>query len=163
MKAKRRAYQNEYYARPEVKAEKGFREIQREYQQLLVRYGDANGDLSRRDVLRLEALSDYLGRDLEEWRLGKDRERHMNLITGKRVVGAVKTRSVTECKICKQPTGKKANGFYCAKCTDALARDGAYRYRVAPGVYVWTKATIKRVVVNGKDVQAIREAYEIVE
>ena len=109
VKAYQKAYKKAYSQRPEVKAQqkaynqrperkarvaelyrfsrpvkvpKGLREIQREYQQLLCRYGEKNGDIPRRDILRLEALSDYLGRDLEEWRLGKDKEAHAKRLEG---------------------------------------------------------------------------------
>jgi len=73
-----------YNAQPENRerrcARVNFRNAEKEYQKLVVLYGEANGDIPRRLILRLEALSDYFGRDLEEWRLGKDKERHLEML-----------------------------------------------------------------------------------
>ena len=53
---------------------------QREYQALLCLYEEADGRLPQRLQLRLEALSEYLGRDIEEWRMGKDKTRHLEML-----------------------------------------------------------------------------------
>jgi hypothetical protein len=59
---------------------------EKEYQKLLCEYGEKDGNIPRRKILRLEALSDFFGRDLEEWRLGKDKERHARMLEGKQYV-----------------------------------------------------------------------------
>ena len=88
-----KAYQKAYNRRPEVKArhkayDKSYRDRrdflakEREYQKLLCLYYDKKGGIPRRQILRLEALSEYLGRDLEEWRVGKDKARHAEMMEG---------------------------------------------------------------------------------
>ena len=80
MKAYRKAYSKAYCQRPEMKARHlgrtDFLAKEREYQELLCYYGKKNGNIPRLKILRLEALSEYFGRDLEEWRLGADKKAH---------------------------------------------------------------------------------------
>jgi len=66
------------------------------------------------------------------------------------------------CRICKKPTGKKANAFYCEDCRKVLLQKGGYRYKIKDGVYVWSKR-IFRCVVDGKDITPIIECYEVVD
>jgi len=62
-----KAYMKAYHQRPEVKAHKNAKiqtkKIVREYQALMLLKNP-----SRLAMLRLEALAEILGRDLEEWR-----------------------------------------------------------------------------------------------
>lgn len=72
-------------------------------------------------------------------------------------------RGLIVCKICKKEFQGKANRFYCEKCREALYKYGAYRYKITPTVFVWVKGTIKRCVVDGKDVIPVHQAYEVVD
>jgi hypothetical protein len=73
-------YLRVYNKQPEVKQRKkdrrDFLEKEREYQKLLCLYEERNGRIPLLMIRRLEALSEYFGRDLEEWRVGVDKERH---------------------------------------------------------------------------------------
>lgn len=81
-------YSSSYRERKGVKeryeSQRKFRRIQREYHDLLCRYEEKNGAIPKVEILRLEALSDYLGRDLEEWRVGKDKERYIKMLLEKK-------------------------------------------------------------------------------
>jgi len=79
----------EYFQRPEVQAKRKpyfanryqktlMKETVSEYQHLL---GLDNPTV--RQIRRLEALADYLGRDIEEWRNERMREEHADLMQGK--------------------------------------------------------------------------------
>ena len=73
--------QRAYSFRPEVKARRGLKETITEYQYLL---GLNNPTV--RQIRRLEALADYLGRDIEEARNERMREEHAELLRGKQQI-----------------------------------------------------------------------------
>lgn len=73
--AKKQHYENAYHRI-------GMAKIQTEYKTLMLEYGERNGDLPLYRVIRLEALCEFLGRDLEEWRLGKDKDRYNAMRAG---------------------------------------------------------------------------------
>ena len=73
-------YRKKYLNRPGVKersrAQESLRAKEKEYQDLLCLYEERKGKIPRYLILRLEALSEYFGRDLEEWRTDTDKEWH---------------------------------------------------------------------------------------
>lgn len=71
---KRRAKLKQKTGRPRSK----IGSMGREYQELLCRYEEHDGNIPRKDIIRLEALSELLGRDIEEWRVGADKENYNN-------------------------------------------------------------------------------------
>lgn len=71
---KRRAKLKQKTGRPRSK----IGSMGREYQELLCRYEEHDGNIPRKDIIRLEALSELLGRAIEEWRVGADKENYNN-------------------------------------------------------------------------------------
>ena len=72
-------------------------------------------------------------------------------------------KTISLCRICKKPTNKSSNAFYCKECEEVLYKYGARRYKITKGVYVWIRGSIKRAVVNGEDVTPINECYEVID
>lgn len=67
------------------------------------------------------------------------------------------------CRDCKKeiPYGR-ANRLYCNECNEQMYKHGAYRYKISDKVYVWVKGgVVVRAVVDGKDIEPIREAREV--
>ena len=64
-------------------------------------------------------------------------------------------------KICGKPTGKKQNAKYCNKCAEVLKKEGVYRYKIGNNIWVWVRGTLRRVIIDGKEVEPILECYEI--
>lgn len=87
VKERRRKYQLKYYHENSEKILDRKKErttsltIAREYQKLMKLLGE-NGTLPQAKMLRLYALGDILGRDLEEWRPKEQKEKDINLIEG---------------------------------------------------------------------------------
>jgi hypothetical protein len=76
----------------------------------------------------------------------------------------VRKYNVCLCRICKKPTGKKPNGFYCKECAKHWNRYKTNRIKIGNNTWAWIRRNqIVRAVQDGKDVNVIYEGQEMVE
>ena len=67
------------------------------------------------------------------------------------------------CRICKKPTGKNPNGFYCKKCAADWIKYGARRYKIG-NVWIWIRnGSIVRAMENNMPIEPIFEGREMIE